>query len=272
MKRIALLLILSCICASLSYSQDETKWKNVTHYVGTSINYTPPLKPYHFFKTFNSSANSSQLGNIGGNDVSSEIVNREIVYTMPSQVLGIAASYQIKYKSFYQEFSLVRLAMHESDFEVNYNWFDEDQFMLLRDGFTERSTFVSIRYEFGKSFQKSKKSKINFGLAFAFQPSFYHFKMSPRRTNKFGFEANIFTFEVAVIPTVSFKLSKKVFLDFKLIPNLHAGEVGTSKDLDPTIFAPDQIGEREFSRLDVSIGGSIQLRYLLKEPEKRGRR
>lgn len=142
----------------------------------------------------------------------------------------------------------------------------------IRLGYEQNTAVIGIRYEMGKYLGKRKKPNLKFGISGAIEPSFYRYKRKPVSINEYPITANIFTLDIAVIPTLWAKLSKKLSLEFKIIPNILIADFGRIEEDNPTLSPDDQGGVREYNLPEINVGGSILLKYLIKEPNRRGRK
>jgi len=232
-------------------------------YTSSSLNYYPELKTYSFFNT--QKPRIFTIDNIPFQTVEDENANK-----FPSQIFSIGASIQFsKDYSTFHEISLSRLSRSKSSYLNNYLIIDSsgnDQFYSI--GYHQKSFILTLRYEYGKMFGY-KKNRFRFGLSGLFEPSFYTYNRQVASIQNYPIKASIFSFSVGVIPMASIKLSKKVFLDLKVIPRVLLGEVSKVTVNNP-ILAPDKRNaERKYNFPEIDIAGSIQIRYLLKETKKR---
>jgi len=87
----------------------------------------------------------------------------------------------------------------------------------------------------------------------------------------FPISATIFTLGVGMAPSLSLKVSDKVFLDLKIIPSFLLADFEKVTINNPTLLKEDQNGKREYDLPEIDLAGTIQVRYLLKAPKKRRR-
>ena len=102
-------------------------------------------------------------------------------------------------------------------------------------------------------------------MSLSLEPTFYTFKMTPYSFSEFPITAKITTVEVGAIQTLSFKIGKVVFLDFKLIPNFLLADYDTVEHGDPAIAPPLRSGTRNYSLPELDLSGSIVLRAMVQE-------
>lgn len=280
MKRIITLILLLVIVQTISNAQSRKK-KGNSIYAGTSLNYNPPIEPYSFLNTFTADQDQLILTFLTSNSGTFEInednlinVDRELAVTFPSQLISIGANIQIVSQSgLFHEISLTKLSLSKSSYIKSYSYHDmNDSEQTFQLGYEQTTSAIGIRYELGRYFGRQKKAKMKFGLSGAIEPSFYRFKRKSLSIKEFPISANIFTLNIALIPMVSVKLSKKLLLEFKIIPNILIADFEKVNELNPTLSVDKHAGVREYNLPEIAVGGSITLKYLIKEPKKRKRK
>lgn len=246
-------------------------------YTSSSINFYPELKSYSFLKTIELNQDKVILSFITSNSgtfvvdtVSSPSVPNETINKFPSQIFNLGASIQIsKDHSTFHEISLSRFSRSKSSYVDTYLLTDNlGNKRLTSIGYRQKSFILSLRYEYGRMFGY-KKNSFRFGLSGFFEPTFYTYKREVTSVQDYPIKATLFSFSVGIVPTGSFKLSKKVFLDLKVMPRILLGEYSNVTVNNPTLSPDDQKGGRELDFPEVDIAGAIQIRYLLKETKKR---
>lgn len=279
---ISKLLIISLIWTiipSTSNSQSR-KPKGPTIFVATTINYYPSIAPYSFFSSFIHAHNDLDLnfltatsGTFTLEEGQSLSVMRNKTSDFPSQLLGIGASIQIKQQSsLFHEFSLTKLSIVKSSHIIEFTYRDSlDNLRSRYLGYKQNSSVFAFRYELGKYFGKNKSANVRIGISGGIEPSFYFYKRTPQTINEFPIKARLFTVEVSVIPMISAKLSKKLFMDFKIIPNILLGDFEDITENNPTVPTSEQNGIRSYSLPEINLAFSLLLRYTIKEPKRRGR-
>ena len=281
MKRIITLIVLLVIIQTLSSAQSRKKSKERFVYASTSLNFTPPVESYSFFSSFTSNQDLFLLKYLtptSGTFVIDEdnltTVDRELITTFPSQLVNMGASIQIVTSdALFHELSLTKLSLAKSSYINKYTFQDstgDDRVIQL--GYEQNTAVIGIRYELGKYLGKRKKANVKFGISGAIAPCFYRFKRKPVNLSAFPITANIFTLNIALIPMLSAKLSKKLFLEFKIIPNILIADFEKIIEVNPTLSPDKRAGIREYNLPEINVGGSIQLKYLIKEPKKRKRK
>ena len=247
-------------------------------YTSSSINYYPELKPYSFINTIELSQDNLTLSFLTANsgtfviDTISSQVKDENLNKFPSQIFNLGTSIQIsKDHSTFHEISLTRFSRSKSSYENIYSLTDTlGQNQLISIGYHQKSFILSLRYEYGRMFGY-KKNSFRFGLSGFFEPTFYTYKREVTSVRNYPIKATIFSFSVGVIPMASFKLSKKVFLDLKVIPRILLGEYSNLTVNNPKLSPDDRKGGRELKFPEIDIAGTIQIRYLLNETKKKRR-
>lgn len=134
----------------------------------------------------------------------------------PYSQINLGLSYQkINENNWFQEFSLVKLSLVREEFQTVYKSEVDN-----RPKRRKYSVFDIVgRYEYGKYFGRQKKGKLNFGLSMGIEPYYSYYKplyyniFSQTTSHKFGFNLQF-------IPIVSYGISKKIILEFKLFPQL----------------------------------------------------
>ena len=275
MKRIIIILCLGILLFQNGYAQKKSK---PFIYTSSSLNYYPELKSYSFFNTIELSQNNFILNFLTANsgtfviDNSTQQVEQETINKFPSQLFNIGASIQIsKNNSTFHEISLSRFSSFKSSYDNNYLLTDTlGNNRLISVGYQQKSFIMSLRYEYGKMFG-DYRNRFRFGLSGFFEPSLYTYNRKVTSSQEYPIKATIFSLSVALVPIATFKLSKKVYLDLKIIPRFLLLDSGKATIGNPILSPNDQKGEREYDFPEIDIAGTIQIRYLLKEPKKRRR-
>ena len=246
-------------------------------YTSSSINFHPELKSYSFFKTIELNQDKVILSFITSNSGTFVIdttsfpnVSNENINKFPSQIFNLGTSIQFsKDHSSFHEITLSRFSRSKSSYENTYLLTDNlGNKRLTSIGYRQKSFILSLRYEYGKMFGY-KKNSFRFGLSGFFEPTFYTYSREVTSVQDYPIKATIFSFNIGIVPIASFKLSKRVFLDLKVIPRILLGEYSNLNVNNPTLSPDDQKGGRELKFPEIDIAGSIQIRYLLKEIKKR---
>lgn len=268
----ALAVLLSFSC----FSQSKDKYV----YVSSTLNLYPELESYSYFSEVEARQDNLLLNFLTRNsgtfileELPDRIIDVENINKFPTQIFNIGASFRTeKRNSTFQEFSLNRLSGSKSSYVNNYTFQDSvGRTALFQIGYEQRSFIASIRYEYGKMFG-SPKSRVRFGLSGVLEPSFYSYKRTSLSTREFSMKGSILSLHLALAPIVSFKLSRKVYLDLKIIPRFLVADFGNIQVNNPTLTLSQRGGEREYSLPELDIATTIQVRYMLKEPKKKTRR
>ena len=274
-----ILIFLSLVLCPLYSSAQTNKKLGTTISVSTAINYYPAIDPYSFFSSFTSDDDELILNFLTANsgtfviEEESISVEREVTSNIPSQLLGVGAGVQIeKGKKLFHEISLTKLSFAKSSYEKVFLFSDSlGKIRALKLGSEQKTSAFAFRYELGKYFGKRKKPSFRFGLSGSIEPSFYFFKRTPFSSREYPIDGKLFTIEVALIPMFSVKVSKKVSLDFKIIPNILMADFGSIKENNPLLSKSLQNGGREYNPPDINLAFSLLLKYKIKEPKKRRR-
>lgn len=282
MKNKTLLFLLCLFIPLTAFSQRKKKSKGKTISLTTSLNFQTKITTYSFAETVRGTTLDDLVLNYvnrnGGTFTIEEgdtiTIERMSGGELPTQLFNIGASVQILTGTdFFHEISLTKLSYSKSSFETIYKYTrssGEESFNIL--GYDQRATAFAFRYEFGKYLLESYKSKVRFGLSLGIEPSFYFYKRTPRSQNGYPIKANVQTLDLSLVPALSFKLSKKMFLDFKVITNLTVGHFGDAREQNPNVRLDEQKGDKGYEVPDLNMAFSVLLRYNIKEPKKRGRR
>ena len=277
LKKMAIVFILCTLLPLLCFSQRSKKRKGSTVFVSTAINYYPAIEPYSFFSSFTDEDDDLILTFLTANsgkfvieEGQALLVMRENRSAFPSQLLGVGASVQVlKSNSLFHEVSLTKLSSSKSSYTVNFTTTDSvgarSTFQL---GYEQKASAFGFRYEVGKYFGDPKRANLRFGISGGIEPSFYFYKRTPFSSNEFPLRARIFTVEVSVVPMLSAKLSKRLAMDFKVIPNMLLGDFGSIEEQNPLLPLSQQAGERDYNLPEISMAFSLLLRYVIKEPKK----
>ncbi|WP_367390727.1 hypothetical protein [Lewinella sp. LCG006] len=286
MKRLLPLSLVLLFVLPFSLVAQRSKWlKKQNVRVATTFNYLPAGDPFFFTNFFSAQSDDLILNFITANSGTFIIEEGDILYftrtktnEAPSQILGIGASVQfMSQQATFHEFSLTKLSFFKSSFKDDYFLIDStgNPRLVLRYGEDQQAAAYAFRYEFGKYFGDQKYGNLHFGIAGSIEPSLYTYRRTPN-TNSFGqffpFEGKIFALEVALIPMISARLSKKVTLDIKAIPNILIADFGSIKEENPIIPESQKVGLRDFDPPVVNMAFSVLLRYQIQEAKRSRRR
>jgi hypothetical protein len=202
----------------------------------------------------------------------SVLINRSLTSKMPSQLVGLGAGVQFrKLNGLFHELSLTKLSYSKTSNTLIYATIDSmgNPVNSRSLGYDQKNFAVGLRYELGKYFGKQKDAKLRFGLSGGIESNFYRFQSLPKSINDNPLNAKLLTLDLALIPMLSANLSKKLVLDFKVIPNFLTADFGTMKEENPSFTKRQQGGIRNYKSPDMTWAFSIQLRYVLKEAKKK---
>ncbi|MEM9919791.1 MAG: hypothetical protein AAF990_16975 [Bacteroidota bacterium] len=280
MKKVLTLLLLILVCHQYSHAQRGKKWKEKSIFTSSSLSYYPEIESYSFFRTIETSQDELILNFLTSNsgtfilEDNIRVLENENINRFPSQLINIGASFQIvNANSTFHELSLTRTSHTKSSYVNTYAFVNLDgDITATFIGYEQKSTLLAFRYEFGKYFGNAKTSRVRFGLSGSIEPTFYTYKRTALSLQSFPIKARIFAIEMALIPILSTKLSKRIWLDFKLIPNVLIADFGEVRVQNPVLTTRQSLAERDYNLPEVSLAGSIQFRYMLKEPQQKRRR
>ncbi len=277
-KQLLASLLLIAVLPLAVFAQKGKKLKSVSILASTSFNISTPLKPYAFKKEYYVKDEKLILKFLTENsgifaikEGDSIRFQTEIDTRLSSQIVGLGASVQFRsLKNAFQEITLSRLSYAKSHRFVNYaiTYADGEQ-RFWKIGHVEKAFAAGLRYEVGKYFGKKKKAPVRFGLSFGIEPSFLRYKFEPLTSQAYPMRANLFTIDVALIPMVSAKIAKPLWLDFKVVPNFLIADFGKFTLNDPNLPLPQQIGARNYTSPDMTWALSVQLRYMVKQAKKK---
>jgi hypothetical protein len=280
MKKPILITLTALMLPFVLSAQFGKKFKYSSIHIAASLNYYQPIEPYTFFNEYETQDRdlllTFQTNNSGTFVIEDEIIDvkRTFTFDFPSQVLGFGMSLQIlSDKSLFQELSITQLSVFKSNTLVDYQILDtmSDFRTVILQGEEQKTTVFGMRYEFGKYFG-NKKSPVKFGLSAGIEPTFYRFKMIPKGIQRFPITAKITTIEISVMPTLSFKIAKKVTLDFKVISNFLVADIESVRIDDPAIPKGVNNATRNYNLPEIDLGASVVLRCQIKDAKKRPRR
>lgn len=276
-KKQLVVFLLCTLLPLLAFAQRRKKPVTTTISVATTANYYPALKPYSFFSSFTDDNDQLLLkfltassGIFSIREGESVLITRQNVNEFPSQLLGIGAGVRImKNHSLFHEFSLTKLSFVKSSYYVDFIVMDTmNMANPVRLGYDQNASAFGFRYEMGRYFGDAEAG-LRFGISGGLEPSFYFYKRTPFSSNEFPLRARIITLDIAVIPMLSARLSKKVALDFKVIPNMLIGDFSRVVEENPLLPGGEQGGERAYNSPEVNVAFSLLLRYEIHESRKK---
>lgn len=278
MKKTLTLCILSALLPFAILAQSSKRKTGASVHASTTFNYYSKLKPYEFVSQYFTQDkdlvlkyNTATTGIFTIKEGDSVLVERKSASSMTSQLVGIGASVQVKQANgLFHEISLTKLALSKSSGLVTYTSLEtlEEQIIYAK-GYDENMFSFGLRYELGKYFGNNKNAKLRFGISGGVEPSYYRYKRTPKTSQEFPLETNLLTIDLALIPTISASISKKLSLDFKLIPNFLTADFGTMKELNPSLPRRQQGGMRNYESPEITWAFSVLLRYTVKEAKKK---
>lgn len=278
-KKYTVLILCLMILAS-GFAQREKKTEP-TISISTSINYSPNIKTFNFSGEYTVDSSDDLILNFITSDSGTFVIEEGETLTVtrnntnefPTQLIGVGASLRIQNSNnVFQEISLTKLGFSKSKHFITYSFRRMDeQIAWQTQGFEQKSGVIGLRYEAGKLFGRNK-SKLRFGLTGGLETAYYFYNYKSLEIDHFPIKARVFNLHVSVIPMLTAKLSKKLFLDFKIVSNFLLGENTNIVEEIPFVPGNSQEGTRDYSVLEIDWIFSVQLRYNIKEPKKRRRR
>ncbi len=248
--------------------------------ISTSFNYYPKIPPYNFFVSFNSRTDdelildyiTSNSGNFTIEEGENIVVEREKTSDFPSQIIGLGAGIRIqKENNLVHEIAITKLSIVKSSYLVKFLFFKGDEIInRVFEGYNQKSGAFAFRYEIGKIFGK-KRSKVKFGLVGGIEPTYYFYDRTNFTINDYPIKANLFTVDFSLIPTLTCKVGKKFFLDFKVVSSLLVADFSNSPT-EQIPFIPTSMLKGETDLQAINWAFVCQFRYTIKEPKRKGRR
>lgn len=194
-------------------------------------------------------------------------------YTPTPLSIGIGLGIQIiNAKGNFHDISLTRLSLSNTTSKARIDLTDntgfEDTFFV---GAEDKSFSIGLRYQIGR-YLGDPDSSTKFGFAIVLDPIYHRFERKNYTSNIFPIRSNIFNLHIGLSPMLNFKLSEKVSLTTKLIPQVRIAAIENVLERNPSIPPNQQNGTIESSSNYFSMSGAITLEYVLKEPRRRRRR
>jgi hypothetical protein len=252
--------------------------------VSTNFNYTPPLRPYSYqrsyIRDFGGFLALTFLTRNSGTFVLEERESYEFIdnaiYDPPSNLIGLGASFQIwNENGLFQDISLTRLSFTQSAHSLLISVVDDegDVVQIHQQGIEERSGAIGLRYEIGKYFGERRRDYPNFrfGLSTGLETSFYAHRTTSLSPGLLSARGNMLTIDISLIPVLSFQPTKRLMIDAKVIPNVLIADFGSIQLADPSLPESDRRANRKYDLPVTNVSASLMVRYVIKEP-KRGRR
>ncbi|MEM9821667.1 MAG: hypothetical protein AAF985_11365 [Bacteroidota bacterium] len=284
MNRTLLLFLLWMLLPGLAFSQRKRKKKKRATSTNLAITYNvyPRIEPYATFNAFNIQDDDLILNYLTSNSgtfvITEEetiLVERRLTTEIPSQIMGFGFSLQLVKGAMYHEIALTKLSFNKSKHRVAFQFenLGNGTVTNILQGYEQNTFAFGLRYEFGGFFGKGKKPALRFGLSGGVEPSFYAYSREPLSPqSEFPIKARIYNLEVAVIPQLQIRMSKKISLDFKVIPNVLLAYHYRVKEENPSLIIDDQTLKPNFDSPEINLAFSALLRYQIKAPKKRRRR
>ena len=279
MKKLSLVFLLLLFIPGFIFAQKRKKKIPTSLSISTSLNYYGAYEPYTFSNSFEYDEEDLILTFLTANSGTFVIENPESYNVerknenrFPVQSFGLGFSLQVlKGKKEFHEISLSRFSYTKSEHSIDYIFSQGEGQSIIRPfrGYRQRALAFAFRYEYGHYFGEGN---FRFGLSGSLEPSFYFYKRQPTISSECPITATIIGVEIALIPILSFNLSKKVTMDFKVIPNLLMGTFERVREKNPALTIDQQSINRDISLPEINMAFSWLVRYQIKAPDKRRRR
>lgn len=280
MNKLLMIFLCSLLLPATIFAQKSKKKPYSTIHVSTTLNFYPNLEPYTFFNTFSSTDDDLILNFLTSNsgtfvieEEQTLIIDRTRVNVFPTQLFSVGASVQISNdNSFFHEISLTRLSLVKSEFLTNFTFDDAmSNPVTVSNGYKQNASAFGFRYEYGKFFGDPKYASVRFGISGAIEPSVYFYRRTPFSSREFPIKASIYRAYISLIPMLSFKMSDKISVDLKIIPNMLVADHENVKDENPVLLERNQIGTRTYNLPEIDMAFSLLVKYIIKEPKRRQR-
>lgn len=194
-------------------------------------------------------------------------------YELHSPMIGPGMSMQwVNKEEVFHELALTRLSFGKSSYRRDFIYVDTTSNRIpVTTGFEQSSFILALRYEYGKYFGDPRRSGLRFGISGGIEPTFYSYNFTPLSSAQFPAQARIMTLELSITPMVEARLSKRAFLDIKLMPNILLADFGSVKVENPILTQEQRQLQRTYDPPEINLAASVVLRYVIKE-RKRGKR
>jgi hypothetical protein len=281
MKILLLIVGILCFLPYHSHAQKRKRWENSIN-VSTTISYYPPFEAFEFITPSRLVENDiiqldyilKDSGTFVITGVESYIEEKTHRTELPLPRINIGASFQLVTESgLYHEAGITRLAFAKSLNLTEWRRTSSGPPITFLEGFEEKAFALALRYELGKYFGGRRRDIPNFrfGIAGGIEPSFYSYSRTPYSSAYFPIEGNIFTLELSLIPLFSVQVSKKVFLEARIVPNILLADFGSIEEKRPDLPDDQRAGLRNYDPPNISTSGGLSIRYMIKEPKRRKR-
>lgn len=279
MKKILYLSLIAAFLPLTAFCQLKKKLKFHGIYVTTGVNYYPQIEPYTLMNNFWAERGKLNLTFLTRNsgtfsiEGDSSFITRVRTSEVPSPGLNMGAGVQIiSYNRVFHELAITKLSTSRSGDVTSFEWVDTlGEKQIIDTGFKEKSFAFGFRYELGKYFGKSKTARIRFGISFSMETSFYSMERTPITTQGYPIEGKVMNFEISLNPLLTAQLSKRIYLDFKLLPNMMIADFESVRENNPTLPQAGQKLNRVFNLPEINVAGNVQLRFELQKAKRKKR-
>ena len=278
MNKFGFLVCIFVLIPFMLLAQKRGKYSTAIN-VATTFNYYSPIEKYSYSKQINTSGDklilqylTSTSGTFKVQEGAKIIIDQQNLIQMPSQLVGIGANIQILKGNIFQDITLTKLISQKSSQIATYVYPDTlDQLSEIALGYEQQSFAIGTRYEFGRYFGDSKRSKFRFGLSGGVETTYYRFKHTPYTIREYPINTRLLIVEVALIPMLTAQLSKKITLDFKAIPNILVADFGSVKIERVDLPEHQRKIGRSYDPPEINMAFSLLLRYNIKAAKRRKR-
>lgn len=272
MKQFTLFLVI-LILSTNSLSAQRSKKKNRAISFSSSLNFgLPNTSSYSWDSRYRRARKELDLTyntpTSGVFEVETDTISvwSQATIEMPSNLIGLGMSLQIKNRdNIFHEFSIPKLSFQK----VRYNQTTEiisDSLGYLwttQSGRSHNSFVFAFRYEFGKYFGDPIRSKVNFGLSAAVGTSLLLYSSNTFSRTNFPIYGHQIDFDFAFIPSLQFKLTKALAMDFKAIPYFVIGAIKQVEQQDPSLLLGRRKGELDQEASIINLSLNLHLRYAI---------
>ncbi len=213
MKRILLLGLILLFTTSLIYGQGRKrkKKKGQKIYISTFIN-TDLNQSLSYGE---SSIKSDPVDNFG-----TTVPGLQRNIRSESETIGIGFSIQkVQKNNKYTEFSISKFRLQQDE-SVQWRFLEVGNIIEPTSGKRNTNFETAFRYEYGTYFYLSDESKLRFGIAGGLAPYFGYNKTLPATSASFPVRYLRYGLKLEFVPSISYRCSKKGFLDFKWSPSI----------------------------------------------------
>lgn len=177
----------------------------------------------------------------------------------------------INAKNNWHEISLTKLSFSKTTTKAQIQIFDDKgEVNSVFTGVTDNSFSIGLRYQVGR-YLGDPSLVTRFGIAVVLDPVYHQFKRVYYTTNIFPVNSKVINLHLGISPMLNFKISNRVSLTTKLIPQVRIASIEKVRELNPSVPLRNQLGSIKSNFNYFSMSGAITLEYVMKEPKRRRR-